>query len=754
MYTVNVTSANTLILGSQASASTPMLLINTDSTNTVWVGSDPTIYVSAPNAIPLGPGTSLAFGGQVTAYGVTNGPVVVVAVVPQGTQYFLPASLNNLGGSKVYVQAGQPTGNIPVNSIWFDTANDSLLTWTGSAWVNESFNAQFLINDATILGSQLADGTLTTTQIAAAAGILGSQIADATITSGNIAANTIVAANIAANTITAAQIAANTITAGQIAANTITTEQLAATAINGMTISGNIIESATIEAGTIIAGSVLPGSAMNANPFFAGGDTTGWASASGSVETELTSSVAAGGPAYQYCAYCTAAGASGYELQVATKVPCTAGQQYQLSAWVYTTATTVGLYATFTGASTIFNGVTTTADAWNFVETVITAPSGATAIGAEFECDSVAYWTACQITPEVPGALIAGELVGNTIVAEGSNGGYYLYSGTPASGNLAASLTAVSGKDTYGNTVYSGFVAYGSGNAYAGIGPYSTTALLALNPETGYTGNNISYTVPQIITESVNEGSSTEEYLGIGINSGGPVSSSVTNGSQLWLYGGSPDGTTNVPYMALFGDTTNRVIGEWSRSGINVYDSTGTAWQAAISQTSTNTVTNANNGEAQITTAWAIHANDPAVGTTYEIETNISGTMEGETLEFVPYIGTSIPSWSGGTTCGASWIASGEGFTGWLKLRIIFTATGSSGRCDVFLTGMVGYNGTRSSGSNGNFLALSGQSTGVAFNTTSSSNLVCIYSIWGASASGQTVTGKDDTFTRKGSSYS
>jgi hypothetical protein len=154
-------------------------------------------------------------------------------MVPNGQSYFLPASLSVLGGARIYVQATAPTGIIPLNSLWFNTTTGSIEVWNGSTWNVQQFNAQQLIQADTILAAQIANGTLTTAQLAAAAGILGAQIATATITSGNIAANTIVAANIAANTITAAQIAANTITAGQIAAGTITSTQIAALAVSG-----------------------------------------------------------------------------------------------------------------------------------------------------------------------------------------------------------------------------------------------------------------------------------------------------------------------------------------------------------------------------------------------------------------------------------------------------------------------------------------------------------------------------------------
>lgn len=297
--TQNVTGNVTLLYGAKGNETTPLLVVNLDQTNTVWVGNTSLVTASGSLGVPLQPQTSMSFDGSSTLYAVANAGVQLqVALIPGGTSYFLPASLSNLGGSKVFVQSGTPTGNIPLNSIWFNTASNSLETWDGTAWVNESFNAQNLIQAASILSAQIAaqgvrninianssvdntkispntilssniapntitagniaNGTLTTTQIAAAAGILGTQIAAATITSGNIAANTIVAANIAANTITAAELAAGIIYAGIVNGTQIQGASFVADGTTGEVLvysssppaHGNLIASVSPVAGT------------------------------------------------------------------------------------------------------------------------------------------------------------------------------------------------------------------------------------------------------------------------------------------------------------------------------------------------------------------------------------------------------------------------------------------------------------------------------------------------------------------------
>ena len=47
--------------------------------------------------------------------------------------------------------------------------------------------------------------------------------------------------------------------------------------------------------------------------------------------------------------------------------------------------------------------------------------------------------------------LGAGAITGIDFVAYGANGGIFIYSGTPASGNLIASLSGAAGTDSYGN---------------------------------------------------------------------------------------------------------------------------------------------------------------------------------------------------------------------------------------------------------------------------------------------------------------
>lgn len=191
------------------------------------------------------------------------------------------SSGTQLSNNQISCQPG--SNNVWVRTVLYATAPANAasfklrchLTRNGTLWatrfqvVKGTLNSNWqpstndLLIQKGIQGAQVADGTITNTNIHAATitgdklvanTITANQIAAATITSTQIASNTITAGNIAANTITANQIAAGTITATQIAASTITADRLSVTSLSA--ISGNI---GTITAGTITGLSISGG---------------------------------------------------------------------------------------------------------------------------------------------------------------------------------------------------------------------------------------------------------------------------------------------------------------------------------------------------------------------------------------------------------------------------------------------------------------------------------------------------------------
>jgi len=62
----------------------------------------------------------------------------------------------------------------------------------------------------------------------------------------------------------------------------------------------------------------------------------------------------------------------------------------------------------------------------------------------------------------VAGIVDATTITGARIINDGTSGEYLAYSGTPAAGNLIASVSPVSGTDSFGNAYLAGVTAYGS----------------------------------------------------------------------------------------------------------------------------------------------------------------------------------------------------------------------------------------------------------------------------------------------------
>lgn len=197
-------------------------LINNPGPNTVFLGDNNSIRPGDANGIiALNANGYINVDGRQDLYATINAGSQTLTKLSGGLNFFSPPSLSGLGGASVFVQALAPTGVIAPNSLWFNTTTGAMEVYIGGVWTVQQFNGQQLIQATSILAGQIGNATLTTAQIAAAAGILGSQIAASTITGANIAANTITASNIAANTITAAQLAAGIVYAGIVDATEI-----------------------------------------------------------------------------------------------------------------------------------------------------------------------------------------------------------------------------------------------------------------------------------------------------------------------------------------------------------------------------------------------------------------------------------------------------------------------------------------------------------------------------------------------------
>lgn len=160
----------------------PHLIANQSPTVTVYIGDNDAIKSTDTQGVaPISPSGSVAVNGENDVF-VTAPSAAQVTVIQGGMSFFQPPNLGAIGGISTFVQNTQPTGTpghpIPNNSIWFDTANQSLWVFQSGTWTQEFFNAANFITAGTIIASLIAAGTIV-------AGIVnGTTITGSTINGG------------------------------------------------------------------------------------------------------------------------------------------------------------------------------------------------------------------------------------------------------------------------------------------------------------------------------------------------------------------------------------------------------------------------------------------------------------------------------------------------------------------------------------------------------------------------------------------
>lgn len=230
---------------------------------------------------------------------------------------------------------------------------------------------------------------------------------------------------------------------------------------------------------------------LNQNPYFTGGDGSGWISG-GSPEgaVSVVNTQPAGSPyAYALKLVASSTGTGTAREQGPPAFPVVLGNQYLVTGLFYTPGTAVDLGLSFLLAGSWVSDVTQTLpitpNTWTQLTAVITAPaSGVDSAGPVFSTDAqvatyTMYGAAVTALPQVPGGLIqagtitavqiaagtvsAGMVDGTTIhtatleVSSNVTGnGVFIYNGVPNFGNLIISMSSQSGTDAYGNAYSAG----------------------------------------------------------------------------------------------------------------------------------------------------------------------------------------------------------------------------------------------------------------------------------------------------------
>lgn len=179
---------------------------------------------------PIGVATTVADGSVTTAkFAAGIAPVEILS--------FLPT-----------------TGNFAGRMV-FNSTDGKLYRYTGSAFV-----ASVAAGDVSgqIAGTQLANGAIGPTQLAANS-IIAGKIAAGAISATEIATGAITTAKLFASAVTAEKIAALAVTAGKIAANAVTTDTLAADAVTAGKIQAGAIGVSQLAAGAVTADKIGAG---------------------------------------------------------------------------------------------------------------------------------------------------------------------------------------------------------------------------------------------------------------------------------------------------------------------------------------------------------------------------------------------------------------------------------------------------------------------------------------------------------------
>lgn len=144
----------------------------------------------------------------------------------------------------------------------------------------------------------------------------------------------------------------------------------------------------------------------------------------------------------------------------------------------------------------------------------------------------------------VTGATINGSVFNGTNWIENSSG-QFLYSGTPAAGNLVASIAPTSGTDGFGNAYQSGFTVYGTSGAMTQVVGTAGSTAIKMTPSGAV---HVGFT-PQMEAGIANAGLANEILQTI-IRSGSP-DGTTANSSAIVLDAPAADGST-IPSVQLF----------------------------------------------------------------------------------------------------------------------------------------------------------------------------------------------------------
>lgn len=345
---------------------------------------------------------------------------------------------------------------------------------------------------------------------------------------------------------------------------------------------------------------------LNANPYFTGGDGSGW-TAGGTATFAVTNAPPAGAP-FKYAAVLTGAGTNTNKLfDFNEQFSVQPSTQYLATAWVYSPVTSVSLGFDWRNAaggllSTTVQTFTVAANTWTQLTTVQT--SDAAAVKGNINTFPAApggtfYAQGLIALPQVPGSLIqagtvtatqiaagtittaelaagivyAGIIDGTTVqaaqyIADGSSGEFLAYTSAPATGNLIVSISPVAGSDSHSNAYKDGVGIYkGTGYLQAHVNPtFGAPAIEMLTGIGSEKDGAALYNLP------VNVGG-VNEYENVVLQ--GPTATIDGHSAALILSDSAKDGSSGAAGQMNFNGS---ILAFWNVNGVHV---NSTLWGVA-----------------------------------------------------------------------------------------------------------------------------------------------------------------------------
>lgn len=307
------------------------------------------------------------------------------------------------------------------------------------------------------------------------------------------------------------------------------------------------------------------------------------------------------------------------------------------------------------------------------------------------------------------------------IIAGGGFTGLFVYSPTPAAGNLIDSIAPAGGTDPYGNTYLSGITSYGPLPGGA-VGAKEATSMTA--------GGLQIFTAPSFSGAYTGH---TQLYYSL---TGAPhIALTTPVVTDLVQLGGDLSGLAKITVNNQWPfATSGAALGPMQLMGQQLADFT------------THTVTAATS--TQLSTAFSVPASDAEVGAVYELEAYGNGTQgsTAQSLSFTHNFGGTDRV----TTLIQSAFAGVNGPFAWrVVLRAACVTTGTSGTWQVLMYGFVSLNGGLGVGGSNTpaFVQTTGSGATITLSTTVSEALQ-VNALWGSTTGAPTLTCRSTQFRR------